>query len=112
MAHPPQSRTLADLIGANGDGIKELFHLGQPRRAGDHRPNPVPGQPVGFRERVKLDQRIGPIRIGEQVMRRAGPAVKVAVGFIDDQGNAAGAGQIAECGQGSARIFYPARIIR
>ena len=96
VAHPPERADLAKLAGADRDGVEELLDLRQPRRGGDDRAHAMPGQPVGLGERVEVDERVGPVGIGEQVVRRAGAAVEIAVGLVDDQREAVGAGQIAE----------------
>ena len=78
---------------------------------GNNRTDAVAGQAVGFGKRIKMDQRVGPIGIGEQIMRRAGTAVKIAVGFIDDQGKVVGAGKIAEGGKRFGGVFGTAGVV-
>jgi hypothetical protein len=45
----------------------------------------VPGQPVGLGKGIELNQGVAPIGIAEQVMRRRGAGIEIAVGFVDDE---------------------------
>ena len=62
MAHPPKRAALADLRGADGDGVEELLDLGQPCAAGDQRADAlvkVHSEKVLGRARMQLYEPIG-----------------------------------------------------
>ena len=75
---------MTQLTGADGDRVEKFLKLRQPRLAGDNRPNPVTGQPIGFGEGIELNKRVLPIVLLKQVMRRARLRMKIAIGFIND----------------------------
>ena len=52
-----------------------------------------------------------PVGIGEQIVGAAGTAVEIAVGFVDDQGDATAAAEIAEGGEGFRRILDAAGVV-
>jgi len=77
VLHPPKGGALTKLVGADGDSVQKFLDLGQAGRAGDNRANTVACQAVGFGEGIKLDQRIVPVGIGKQIMRRTCAAVEM-----------------------------------
>ena len=57
---------------ADGDGVEEFLDLGQTRRRGDDGADAVAGEAVGLGEGVEVDEGVGPVGVGEQVVRAAG----------------------------------------
>ena len=68
-------------------------------------------QAVGFGKRIKLDQGVTPIRVLKQRMRRPVAAVKIALGFIDNECDFIAAAKIKEGLNNVCRIFNPTRIV-
>ena len=71
VLHAPECADLAQLAGADRDGVEEFLDLEQPLGRGGDGTDAVAGQAVGFGKAVKLDQGVVPIGIGEQIMRAA-----------------------------------------
>jgi hypothetical protein len=78
---------------------------------GDHRADPVAGQAVGLGEGIEVDQRVGPVGIGEQIVRRARAAVEIAVGLVDDQREPGRGRDRRRRAEVSAGIFHAAGIV-
>ena len=48
VPHPPKRRDLAQLVGADGHAVEELFGLGHALNRADHGPDAVAGQAVSL----------------------------------------------------------------
>ena len=59
-----------------------------------------------------MDQRLRPVGIHEQIMRRADPAVEIAVGFIHDQRQPVRPRDLHKRAHHLGGVFRPARIVR
>ena len=57
--------------------------------AGDDRADAIAGQAEDLGEAVELDQRVAPVGLGEERVRRARLRQEVAIGLVEDQRDAA-----------------------
>jgi len=106
-----QGGALGDLVGADRNGVEIFFNLGDHRLPCQKCANAVPGEAVGFRERVEMDRHIGPIRAVKQAMGCLLGAIIVAVGLVDDQRKPRIPRQIGKLRDQRRGVFCPSWVV-
>lgn len=96
---------LVDLVGVDGDGIQKFFDLNYVCFVGDQCIDVVVGQVIGFGKVVKVDQCIGLVGVGEQIMWCFVVVVEIVICFIKDQCDVVCVGQCYEGVQGFGWVF-------
>ena len=105
VAQAPEGGALAGLGGADRGGVEDLLDLGEAGGGGDEGAGAVAGQAVGLREGVEVDQGVAPVGVGEEGVGAGLGGGEVAVGLVEDEGEAVRAGEGGEGGDGVGRVL-------
>ena len=101
----PQRAAFWRAGGADGDGVEDLLGLGEAVGGGDDGAGAVAGEAEGLGEGIEVDEGVAPGGVGEEGMGAVGGGMEVAVGLVEDEGDAGVAGDLGEFGDEGGGVF-------